>query len=282
MSGTTVSGSSVPNNWSGTSGAAPVFASLFTTAPFVTVVSGNGYSSVTGAIEFTSANSTATVSASAVADVSGGSNNLTLADPSTVFGAPNDTISAAGAATLFGSHTGTTSFAFTGDNSSVTGGDGTTIGTSSGANSTLVGGTGNNFFSVTGANSVAVAGPGPGVTGISELGSTGPEEIATNPNGTSGPLVAFLGSGADTVLASGGASTIVGGTGPDVFGFIKSSSGGSEVILNFTKNDTFAFNGVTITSEGVGSFGGLSSDEIQLSDGTSITLVGVDHKLFSS
>ncbi len=291
MSGTTVSGSSIPNNWTGTSGGTPGFTSFFGSVGAVTFLSGSGISTLPGSVALTSANSTMTVSGSATIDISAGRNSITVASPGTVFAGPNDTISAAGAATLFGFGTpgvdaGTTVFTFMGADSSVTGGTGGIMGTSSGANSTLVGGTGTSLFTVTGANSLAVAGPGPGTTGIDERGSTGAEEITTSPTGTSGPLVAFLGSGADTVLASGGASTVVGGGGADIFAFIKSSSGGSEVILNFTAQDSFAFEGFgsagAIAGESLVTFGGLSSDEITLTDGTKITLVAMDHKLFSA
>jgi hypothetical protein len=154
------------------------------------------------------------------------------------------------------------------------------VGTVSGANTTLVGGTGNTIASVSGANSLAVAGSS-GVTGIDESGSTGPETIATNPLGNSGTLVAFLGSGADSVLGGGGASTIEGGSGNDVFAFINGHAGGSEVIYNFTAIDNFAFAGygysaTNLPTEAVGTLG----DVITLSDGTTITLVGIDHKIF--
>jgi Ca2+-binding RTX toxin-like protein len=185
---------------------------------------------------------------------------------------------------LFGAAGGLTSFNIGGANSSIGGGAGGLTGTASGANTTLIGGTGNNIVTVTGAGSLAVAGPGPGTTGIDEAGSTGPEEIATSPTGTSGPLVAILGSGADTVLGGGGASTITGGSGSDVFGFIKGTAGGTEVIFNFTTKDTFAFGGYgsagPISTEAVTTFNGVASDQITLTDGTKITLVGIDHKIF--
>jgi hypothetical protein len=204
-------------------------------------------------------------------------------NPSVIFAAANDTISSGAATTLFGATGGLTTFSISGAHSSIGGGAGGITGTASGANTTLIGGTGNTIVTVTGANSLAVAGPGPGTTGINEASSTGAEEITTSPTGTSGPLVAILGSGADTVLGGGGASTITGGSGSDVFGFIKGTAGGTEVIFNFTSKDTFAFGGYTgsaISSEGVGSFNGVASDQITLTDGTKITLVGINHTVF--
>jgi Ca2+-binding RTX toxin-like protein len=284
MSGTTINGGSVPNNFSGASGASFAFAQFFNSQTSITSFSGSGQSTATGATEITGSGGTSTISGSAVADVSSGSNNITLTNPSVVFAAPNDTISAAGAATLFGGSAGTTRFTFGGADSSVTGGTGNIAGSSSGSNSTLVGGTGISLFSVTGANSLAVAGPS-GITGINETASTGPETIATNPNGNSGTLVATLGSGADTVIGGSGASTITGGSGNDVFTFVKGHAGGTEVIFNYTKADNIAFAGYGYTStivptETIGSFAGVTSDIMTLSDGTKITLVGQETKLF--
>ena len=146
---------------------------------------------------------------------------------------------------------------------------------------TLVGGTGNTIVSVSGSNSLAVAGPGPGMTGINEQNTSGAETIATNPLGNSGTLVAILGSGADTVLGGSGVSTITAGSGADVFAFIKGHAGGSEVIIGFNSSDNLAFagygySGTTLPSEQVGSIG----DVITLSDGTTITLAGINHKIF--
>jgi hypothetical protein len=284
MSGTTINGGSVPNNFSGASGASFAFAQYFNSLTAISTFSGSGVSTPTGATEITGSGGSSTVFGSAVADVSSGSNSITLGNPAVVFAAPNDTVSAVGAATLFGGSSGTTRFTFGGSGSSVTGGAGNIAGSASGSNSTLVGGTGISLFSVTGANSLAVAGPS-GITGINETASTGPETIATNPNGNSGTLVATLGSGADSVIGGSGASTITGGSGADVFAFVKGHAGGSEVIFNFTGSDNFAFAGYGYTStitptETVGTFGGVASDVITLSDGTKITLVGVGHTIF--
>jgi Ca2+-binding RTX toxin-like protein len=285
MSGATVNGASIPNNWTATSGATPPFNQYFSAAGSVAFSAISGVSTVTGPLAITSAGGSDTVASSQFVDISTGSNNITTTNPSIAFAAPNDTISSAAATTVFGAATGIVHFSVSGSNSSIVGGTGATVGQASGANSTLVGGSGNSLFTVTGANSLAVAGPGPGVTGIQEAASTGPETIATNPLGNSGTLVATLGSGADTVLGGSGASTINGGSGNDVFGFIKGHAGGSEVIFNLTSNDTFAFAGYGYTAtnlptENVGTFNGVTSDTITLNDGTTITLVGIDHKIF--
>ena len=284
MSGTTVSGSSLVNYWTLTSGATPVFASYFNSISSVTLSSG-GVSTVPGAVALLSANGSDTLSASAVTDQSAGGNTVTTLNPAVIFAAPNDTISSAAASTVFGAGSGITNFMVSGANSSIVGGAGGIVGTASGANTTLVGGSGNSIFHVTGANSQAVAGPGPGTTGIDESQSTGPENIATNPNGNSGTLVAVLGSGADTVTGGSGASTIVGGSGNDVFGFVQGHAGGSEVILNYTSSDNIAFQGYGYSltnppTESVTTFDGIASDVITLSDNTTITLVGVNHKVF--
>ena len=99
--------------------------------------------------------------------------------------------------------------------------------------------------------------------------------------GNTGALVAILGSGADSVLGGSGAATITGGSGNDVFAFIKGHAGGSEVIIGFTAKDNLAFagygyTGASLPTEAVGGFG----DVITLSDGTTITLAGFDHKIF--
>jgi Ca2+-binding RTX toxin-like protein len=285
MSGSTISGATIPNNWVPTSGATPAFNQFFAMASAVQVLSTPGVSTTTGPVAITSSGGADTLSSSAVADISSGNNQITTVNQSSVFLGTNDTVTSAAATTLFGAEAGVGHFAISGGDSSITGGLGGLVGLATGANTTLVGGSGNSIFTVTGANSLAVSGPGPGVTGINEAGTSAPEVIATNPLGNSGTLVATLGSGADTVLGGSGASTITGGSGNDVFAFIKGHANGSEVILNYTAKDNLAFAGYGYTGsnlpvEQVSTFNGIPSDTITLSDGTSITLVGIDHKLF--
>jgi hypothetical protein len=75
---------------------------------------------------------------------------------------------------------------------------------------------------------------------------------------------------------------ITAGSGADVFGFVLGHAGGAESILGFNGKDTLAFSsgyGYSLTnapSETVGSLG----DVITLSDGTTITLVGYEAKVF--
>ncbi|MBW4024962.1 MAG: hypothetical protein HIU92_17835 [Proteobacteria bacterium] len=105
--------------------------------------------------------------------------------------------------------------------------------------------------------------------------------ISTNPLGNSGTMIAILGSGADSVIGGSGASSILGGSGNDVFAFINGHAGGSEVIVGFTASDNLAFGGYSysgsnLPGEAVGPIG----DVITLSDGTTITLAGINHKIF--
>jgi hypothetical protein len=281
MSGSTVTGGSVAQQFTGAAGA--TLATFFGSGTTFTVLPTSGDFTESGPVVVGAPNLALTLSgATAVADTSSGGNSITTTTPSAVFAAPNDTISSAAATTLFGaSGGGLNQFSISGADSSITGGTGSIVGTASGSNSTLVGGTGISIFNVTGPSSLAVGGSA-GITGINEQASTGPETIATNPLGNSGTLVAILGSGADTVLGGSGASTITGGSGNDVFAFIKGHAGGSEVIINFTGSDNLAFAGYGYTAtnlptEAVGSLG----DVITLSDGTTILLAGVDHKIFS-
>jgi Ca2+-binding RTX toxin-like protein len=219
-----------------------------------------------------------------VADSSSGNNAITTVNPASVFLQPGDTISSAAATTVYGGGSGTATFALTGANSSVTGGAGYISGAASGANTTLIGGTGGGSFTVGGgaSGSLAVAGQSPGTTNITLAETTGGAEVATNPLGNSGTLVATLSSaGADTVVGGGGASTIHGGGGNDVFAFVNGHAGGTEVITGFTTSDTFAFGGYGYSATNVPTetvTGG--NDMITLTDGTQITLVGIDHKVF--
>ena len=279
MTVTTVSGGTVGTQF--TAGAAATLNSFFNSNTTFTVLTASGVSTISGPIVVGAANTAMTLTgATAVADTSSGGNSITTTTPSAIVAAPNDTINAAAASTIFGAGSGVTHFTASGSNSSVTGGAGGLTGKISGANSTLVGGTGNSIVTVTGANTLAVSGSA-GVTGFNESGTTGAETIATSPVGNTGTLVALLGSGADTVIGGSGASTITGGSGNDVFAFIKGHASGSEVIINFTASDNLAFAGYGYTgsnlpTETIGSFG----DVITLSDGTKITLAGFFHQLF--
>jgi hypothetical protein len=69
-------------------------------------------------------------------------------------------------------------------------------------------------------------------------------------------------------------------SGDDAYGFLNGHTKGQQDINNFSGNDQLAFGGYTgdpIRTEAAGSTG----DLIQLTDGTIITLVGVNHMVFT-
>jgi hypothetical protein len=279
----TVSGGIVPINFSNASASSLAFTTAFASVSQINAISASGVSTLTGGDVITSANGSYTLSASVIDDASSGGNSITTINPSIIFAQSGDTISSAAATTILGAQSGTTTFALSGANSSVTGGSGSIVGTASGANTTLIGGTGTaNAFTLSGSNSLAVAGQSPGVTHVTLDETSGGSEITTNPLGNSGTLIATLSaSGADSVIGGGGVSTITGGGGADVFGFVKGHAGGTETILNFTSSDTFAFGGYGYSLSNLPTevvTGG--NDVITLSDNTVITLVGIDHKVF--
>jgi hypothetical protein len=250
----------------------------------------NGLYTVPGAVFVEPPVTSATITGATVVVSNAPNANLTVTtSTSEIFAAPGDTISATGADTLFGASAATTggadNFISTGANSSIVGGTGDLDAMASGANTTLIGGTGTNNFTVSGAGSDAVAGPAPGITNVT-LTDTGGAQIATNPLGNSGTLIATLSTtGADSVIGGGGASTITGGGGADVFGFVDGHAGGTETILNFTTNDTFAFDGYgsnpISTEMYTAGANGAGTDVITLTDGTTITVEGqFSHSIF--
>jgi Ca2+-binding RTX toxin-like protein len=206
-------------------------------------------------------------------------------NPASVFAQGGDTVSSTAATTVLGGDSGTTTFALSGSNSSVTGGAGYLAGSASSANSTLVGGTGGGSLTVGGGGtgSLVVAGQGTGTTTVTLAETTGGAEVATNPLGDAGTLVATLSStGADSVVGGGGASTITGGGGHDVFDFVNGHAGGTEVIIGYTASDNIAFGGYGYSATNLPTENLVgSNDVITLSDGTVITLVNLGHKLFS-
>jgi parallel beta-helix repeat protein len=263
------------NNWS-TVGVPPAIAALLQ-GSFTTFSGSGSLGGGTVVVQTGGGSVTAGTSTTAVADASSGSNVVNTSTSVVVAAAPGDTVSASGSVTLLGAGSGQVTFTSSGANSSVLGGAGAIVGTSSGANTTLIGGSGVSLFSVTGANSLVVAGPS-GTTGVDMSQSTGPETVATNPNGGNANLVAFLGSGADSVIGGGGASTVRAGSGADVFGFVKGHAGGTEVITGFNAQDNLAFSGYASgpTEQVVG-----GNDVMTLSDGSVITFVGINHTLLS-
>ena len=289
MSGlTTVSGTSVVSQFTGAAAGSSAALALqqFTGLAFSTD-SVNGAYTLPGAISLGTGITSAVITSATVV-VSNAPNatiTVTTLPSAAIFAAPGDTISATGADTLFAASSGTTTFISTGSNSSIVGSSGDMVVTSSGANTTLIGGTATTNMTVSGAGSDAVAGPGPGTTNVT-LTDTGGAQVATNPLGNSGTLVATLSAtGADTAVGGSGASTITGGGGDDVFGFVNGHAGGSEVIIGYTTADNFAFLGYGYSlaappTESYDTTGATGSDVITLTDGTTITLVGIDHKVF--
>jgi hypothetical protein len=268
---------------------AVAFSQIFASGVAFSLLPTNGTSNATGAVVVGPGTTNGTITGASYVISDAPDASLTVSSSSAqVFAAPGDTITASGADTLFGAASGggATNFISTGANSSIVGSTGDIAATASGANTTLIGGTGSSTFSVTGANSLVVGGYS-GNTNITLAETTGGSEIATNPlPGENGNLVATLSAtGADTVIGGGGHSTITGGGGDDVFGFVNGHAGGSETINGFTSSDTFAFGGygyssANVPTESYDTPGATGSDVITLTDGTTITLTGIDHKVF--
>ena len=199
--------------------------------------------------------------------------------------APLTFVGGSGAISVTGGSGATSLFGGAASSAVLRGGAGTNLILAGSGSSTLIGGTG---------ASTLVGGSGPaeefangaapveliagsGANTIFGGTGSGVETVVTG----SGATFAGLNGAADTVLGGSGVSSVVGGSGRDIFGFINSHAGGSIVIAGLTPNDSLAFGGYggdPITSEGVA--GG--SDLITLSDGTVILLQGVDHKVFNS
>jgi Ca2+-binding RTX toxin-like protein len=157
-------------------------------------------------------------------------------------------------------------------------------------NSTLVGGSGTGPSTIGGGNNITAfaAGTGPttliagtGTSVLDGLTGKGVESFSTSPFATANTTALMaLNGAADTVVGGSGHSTVIGGAGPDTYAFLSGHAGGSETILGLKFGDRLIFGlyqGNPITSEGVTN----GSDVIKLTDGTSITLAGFDHKLFS-
>ncbi|MCB8875782.1 hypothetical protein [Acidisoma silvae] len=302
----TVNGGSIPSNFSA-GFAQTAFLSFFNPSTIVTQISGAGsfvvndgtFPSPTAimasevavtlsganAIAITGASDTVTAGGSSPyqAFLNGGGSNVlnTGSGQSTVFASSGSaTINAgAGSTTVEGS---SGSLAFNGGSSSndlVFAGSGfASMDGGSGGNDTLVGGSFATFINLSGASQDDFAVAGTGITVIDASQTTGGLTISTNPSGV-GVLSAIMGSGADTFVGGGTTHTVVqGGSGADVFLFLSNGLPGADTILGFSAKDNIGFEpGLTIKGEAVGTMG----DVITLSDGTTITLSGVDHKLFS-
>lgn len=175
-----------------------------------------------------------------------------------------------GSQTLMGSTgTGTTYLQAASGNSTLYGGTGT-------AASTLIGGTNTTEFAEGSGTTVMVAGTGNST--IDGLTGTGNEAVYTSPISKTGTALIALNNAADTVIGGSGSATVIGGSGGDVYGFVNGYAGGSIVIEGFNASDNIAFgnySGNPIASETVAN----GSDVMTLTDGTTITFVGIDHKL---
>ena len=161
---------------------------------------------------------------------------------------------------------------------------------------TLQGGSGSSLLIGGSDNSLEIGGNGDtGYTAMvagegnsTLIGGTGTQaqQYFTNPLGNSGEAIIAMNNGASTVTGGSGAATVTGGSGADVFGFVYGHAGGSETIYNFHTGDNLAFSGYgygaggSVASVPVESTNSAGFDVMTLTDGTSITFIGIDHKIF--
>jgi parallel beta-helix repeat protein len=216
--------------------------------------------------------------------VVGGSGSITVDDTS---GNNLSFVGGSGAASVIGGAGNSTLFGSTGSSATfLAGGSG---------NSTLMGGSGTGASTIGGGNNVTAfaSGTGPATltagTGSSLLNGTtgtGNELVSTNPLGNSGSALIGLNAAADTVVGGSGNSTIVGGAGPDTYAFLSGHAGGTATILGLADGDIIAFGGYENAEGGTANpiqtetvVDG--SDQIKLTDGTTINLTGVNHTLFT-
>jgi hypothetical protein len=225
----------------------------------------------------------------------------------TIYANGNDTISGgAGTSTVYG---GAGALTFIGGSGSVDlfGGTGdVTASLQTGAGS-LTGGTGSastTFFGgSTNCTLRAGSGSGPstlvGGSGVTtEYGNgSGPVEFVAGVNGTT-IMAGQFGTGSesfftakntnaimalngadDTVVGGTGSSTVIAGSGHDVFGFLNGFADGNETIYGLKDTDALVYGGYAgdpVLSERVIS----GSDVITLIDHTVIKIVGVDHTIY--
>jgi Ca2+-binding RTX toxin-like protein len=146
----------------------------------------------------------------------------------------------------------------------------------------LIGGTGNAVETGTSAN----AGYPEFVAGVGNstlVGGTGTQaqQYFTNPLGNTGTATVTMNAGASTMIGGSGAATVIGGSGHDVFGFVDGHAGGTITIENFNSTDNLAFGGCgySLASPPMETIVG-GNDVMTLSDGTEITFIGIDYKIF--
>jgi serralysin len=117
---------------------------------------------------------------------------------------------------------------------------------------------------------------GAGSTTIDGITGAGTELAITG----SGDSFISLDAAADSVVGGSGASTLLGGASADIYGFIDGHAGGSEIIFGLKADDALLFGNYgnhPIVTETVVH----GADRIILADGTTITLQGIDHKVFN-
>ena len=192
-------------------------------------------------------------------------------------------VGGSGAVSVSGGSGDTTLFGSTASHSVLRGGSGSNVITAGAGSATLIGGagastltggSGNTQEFAAGAAAVVLIG-GAGASSIYGITGTGTETVFTG----SGSTLAGLDGASDTVIGGSGVSSVVGGSGQDIFGFIDGHAGGSMVIAGLTASDSIVFGGYAgdpITSEAVLD----GSDLVTLSDGTIILLQDINHTVF--
>jgi autotransporter passenger strand-loop-strand repeat protein len=183
-----------------------------------------------------------------------------------------------GAVSVFGGSGSTTLFGSMGASATslLVGGTGSNLMRAGAGASTLIGGSGTNVLYAFGpAGNVFIAGAG--ATTVNGTMGTGPQQMFTG----AGTALMALNGVTDTVVGGSGDSSIQGGAGQDIYGFVESHAGGTEVIFGLKANDILVFGGygaAPIASEKVVE----GSDHIMLTDGTVIVLQDIAHTLFKA
>ena len=223
----------------------------------------------------------------------GGAGNNTIyaarnANDILVGGAGTTTMVLAGGATAFGGTTGTSLIqAGAEGQDTIVAGQGNVVATLAG-NDEAFGGTGSSTITGSAAgNDIVVGGSGNttfvqgtgdetyfGSTGATTMyGSSGTSNILTG----SGNMMLIAGSGTTNLDLEGGSTTVFGGTGYDAYLIGNGFAGGQTFISNFKLNTDQIF----LANYGASPVTSIASSNgntaISLTDGTSITLLGVTH-----
>jgi Ca2+-binding RTX toxin-like protein len=198
-------------------------------------------------------------------------------------------VGGSGAVSVFGGSGPTTLFGSYSANTLLEGGSGPNVLVAGAGdeNTTLVGGSSSNWEFANGSGPVTMyAGASdpnsPAISILVGVTGTGSELMKTS---TGNALIGLNGS-ADTVIGGSGNSTVLGGgAGKDVYAFLDGQAGGHETIVSFeVGKDALVFGPgyganpvASETIEKVAGYG--TSDVLKLTDGTTITLIGVMHKI---